>query len=130
MISNQIHEAFHAKLRQKALATFGSTVISTWPKPIDDMDLSELANCFEAESKQENIWESVTHDWMIENINLLGATLQQYVQAFHHATYAQVGSDPAVYQNLMFMGLQNSVLFQEQIVAADLLPTLQANWGN
>jgi hypothetical protein len=64
-----IHEAFHAKLRQKALATFGTTVIANWPKPIDDMDLAELANCFETESKQENIWESVTHDWMIENIN-------------------------------------------------------------
>lgn len=124
-----IHEAFHAKLRQKALATFGTTVISTWPKPIDDMDLSELANCFEAESKQENIWDNVTHDWMVENINLLGTSLQQYVQTFYHATYAAVGSDPTVYQDLMYMGLQNCTLFQEQIVSAGLLPTIQANWG-
>ena len=104
-------------------------MISTWPKPIDDMDLSERAIFFEAESKQENIWESVTHDWMVENINLLGASLQQYVQTFYHATYAAVGSDPAVYQNLMYMGLQNCTLFQEQIVAAGLLPTVTAAWG-
>lgn len=51
---------------------------------IHDMDLSELATYFESESKRENIWESVTHDWMIENINLLGTSLQQYVQAFYH----------------------------------------------
>ena len=124
-----IHEAFHAKLRQKALATLGSTVIATWPKPIDDMDLSQLATYFEQESKAENLWESVTHDWMVENIDLKGASLQQYVQTWYHATYAQAGSDPTVYQDLMYMGLQNSTLFQEDVVAKGLLPTVTANWG-
>ncbi len=50
------------------------------------MDQSEPATRFEQESKQDNIWDSVTHDWMAENIGLLGASLQQYVQTFYHAT--------------------------------------------
>jgi len=111
------------------MATFGSTVIATWPKSIDDMDLSELATYFEAESKQENIWESVTHDWMVENIDLLGASLQQYVQTWYHATYTEVGSNPTIYQDLMYMGLQTSPLFQEDVVAKGLLPTVTASWG-
>ena len=47
-----------------------------------------LVNYFKQESKQENIWKSVTHDWMIENINLRGASLHQYIQTFYHAAYA------------------------------------------
>ena len=66
---------------------------------------------------------------MVENINLPGPSLQQYVQAFYQDTYAAVGRAPTVYQDLMYMGLQNSTLFQEQIVTTGLSPTLQANWG-
>ena len=129
LASTFIHEAFHAKLRQKALAIFGSTVIASWGTPIDDMDLSELANYFEQESKAENIWESVTHDWMVQNIDQLGASLQQYVQTWYHATYAAIGSNPTVYQDLMYMGLQNSTMFQEDVVSKGLLPSVTASWG-
>lgn len=58
LASIMIHEAFHAKLRQKALETFGEATIAQWPKPIDDMTLSELASYFEADSKADNIWEA------------------------------------------------------------------------
>ncbi|TDW96836.1 hypothetical protein [Dinghuibacter silviterrae] len=115
-----IHEAFHARLRQKALETFGSSVISAWPQPIDDMDLSELATYFEAESKSVNIWESVEHDWMVANIASLATSLEQFVQTYYKATYAAVGSDLAPYEALMYMGLQNSTLYQEEVVGKGL----------
>ena len=45
------------------------------------------------------------------------------------ATYAQVGSDPTEYQDLMYIGLQTSTLYQEEIIAKGLQPAVQANWG-
>ena len=93
------------------------------------MDLAELANCFEAESKQENIWESVTHDWMVNNIAQLATSLEQFVQTWYKSTYAAVGSDPTTYQYLMYMGLQNSTLYQEEVAAKGLQPSVTAAWG-
>lgn len=49
--STFIHEAFHAKLRQKALEVFGSTEIQNWPKAIDDMTLKELSDYVEINAK-------------------------------------------------------------------------------
>jgi hypothetical protein len=120
LASTFIHEAFHAKLRQKALAVFGQAAINQWPKPIDDMDLSELANYFEAESKAQNIWESVEHDWMVDNIDALATSLEEFVQTYYSATYASVGSNIQAYEALMYMGLQGSTLYQEQVVATGL----------
>lgn len=120
LASTFIHEAFHAKLRQKALAVFGQAAINQWPKPIDDMDLSELANYFEAECKAQNIWESVEHDWMVDNIDALATSLQEFVQTYYSATYASVGSNIQAYEALMYMGLQGSTLYQEQVVATGL----------
>ena len=129
LASTFLHEAFHAKLRQKALETFGEAAINTWPTPIDDMDLTQLANCFEAESKSQNIWESVEHDWMVNNIDQLGAALQQYVKTFYSATYASVGPDLTPYEDLMYMGLQGCTLYQEDVTANGLQALFQANWA-
>jgi hypothetical protein len=116
LASTFIHEAFHAKLRQRALQTFGEATIDKWPTPIDDMTLAQLATYFESESKSENIWESVEHDWMVENIGEMAASLEDFVQTFYHSTYAQVGAGLAPYEDLMYMGLQNSTLYQEEVV--------------
>jgi hypothetical protein len=129
LASTFLHEAFHAKLRQKALETFGEAAINTWPEPIDDMDLTQLANCFEAESKSLNIWENVEHDWMVNNIDQLGTALQQYVKTFYSATYASVGPDLAPYEDLMYMGLQGCTLYQEDVIANGLQALFQTNWA-
>lgn len=129
LASIMIHEAFHAKLRQKALEVFGEATISQWPKPIDDMTLSELASYFEANSKADNIWEATEHDWMVNNIAQLAASLEQFVQTFYPTTYAQVGSAIEPYEALMYMGLQTSTLYQEQVVASGLSASFQAYWG-
>ncbi len=34
-----------------------------------------------------------------------------------------------IYQDLVYMGLQTSTFYQEEIIAKDLQPTVQANWG-
>jgi len=128
LASTFIHEAFHAKLRQKALETFGEAAISQWPTPIDDMTLSQLATYFEAESKSENIWESVEHDWMVDNINDLATSLQEFVQIFYPTTYAQTGSSLAPYIALMYMGLQTSTIYQEAVVAQGQQATVENYW--
>jgi hypothetical protein len=129
LASTFIHEAFHAKLRQKAIETFGETAISSWPRPIDDMDLAELATYFEAEAKSTNIWESVEHDWMVANISSLATSLEQFVQTYYKATYTAVGSDLAPYEALMYMGLQGSMLYQEEVVGKGLDSTFTAYRG-
>lgn len=129
LASIMIHEAFHAKLRQKALETFGEATIAQWPKPIDDMTLSELASYFEADSKAGNIWEATEHDWMVNNIADMATTLQEFVATFYPTTYAAVGSSLTPYQDLMYMGLQTSTLYQEQVVAPGQQAALQAAWG-
>jgi hypothetical protein len=129
LASTMIHEAFHAKLRQKAIETFGEAAISQWPIPIDDMTLAELASYFEADSKANNTWESVEHDWMVNNIAQLATSLEQFVQTFYVSTYASVGSNIAPYEALMYMGLQNSTLYQEQVVATGKQATFQQYWA-
>lgn len=120
LASTFIHEAFHAKLRQKAIETFGEIAISQWPKAIDDMTLAELASYFEAESRSQNVWESVEHDWMVANISDLATSLEQFVQTYYKATYAAVGSDLAPYEAPMYMGLEGSTLYQEDVVGKGL----------
>jgi hypothetical protein len=124
-----IHEAFHAKLRQKALETFGEATIAQWPKPIDDMTLAELASYFEADAKANNIWEATEHDWMVNNIAQLATSLEQFVQTFYPTTYAGVGSSILPYEALMYAGLQNSTLYQEQVVAQGLQNSFQQYAG-
>jgi hypothetical protein len=72
-------------------------------------------------------WESVEHDWMVNNIDQLDAALQQYVKTFYHATYDGVDSDLASYADLMYMGLQNCTIYQEDVTSEGLLVTCQAN---
>ena len=126
LASTFIHEAFQAMIRQQALAVFGEQAISQWPTPIHNMTLSQLASYFEAESKAANIWESVEHDWMVDNITALSTSLQEFVQTFYQSTYKNVGSALAPYEALMYMGLQNSPLYQEQVVTTGL----QASFEN
>jgi len=128
LASTFIHESFHAKLRQKALETFGTVAISEWPEPIDDMTLSELESYFEQNAKSSNIWESVEHDWMVNNIDQMATSLQEYVQTFYQTTYASVGDSLAPYEALMYMGLQNSTLYQEEVVETGKVNSFQTYW--
>ena len=129
LASTFIHEAFHAKLRQKALETFGELAISKWPTPIDDMTLSELASYFEADAKAANVWESVEHDWMVTNIAQLGTSLEEYVQTYYKSTYGSVGDSLAPYEALMYMGLQNSTLYQEEVVDKGIDNEFKVYWA-
>ena len=128
LASTFIHEAFHAKLRQKALETFGEAPISQWPTSIDDMTLAQLATYFESESKSNNIWQSVEHDWMVENISQLATALQDFVRAYYKTTYASVGDSLAPYEALMYMGLEGSVFYQEEVVEKGLDSNFKIYW--
>ena len=130
LASTFIHEAFHAKLRQLALATFGEQAISQWPIPIDNMTLAQLESYFEQDAKAANIWESVEHDWMVTNIDQLAASLESFVQAYYATTYASVGSGIVPYEALMYMGLQNSTLYQEQVTNNGLQAAYQTDCAN
>jgi hypothetical protein len=129
LAATMIHEAFHAKLRQKAVAAFGQAAINQWPTPIDDMTLNQLATYFEAEAKTDNMWETVEHDWMVDNISDMATALQEFVQTFYPTTYAQVGSALAPYIALVYMGLQDSTLYQEQVVDTGQQATVESYWG-
>ena len=125
LASTILHEAFHAKLPQKVFSY--EALIESWPTPIDDMDLAQLANCFEAESKSQNIWESVEHDWMVNNIDQLGLALQQYVKTFYASTYATVGP---IYpwRGPDVAGLQGCTA-DEDVASKGLQATFQAAWA-
>lgn len=129
LASTFIHEAFHARLRQKVLETFGTAIVDAWPKPIYDMTLSELASYFELESKDYNIWDNVEHDWMVNNISTLATSLQQFVQTYYKSTSAAVGDSLAPYEALMYMGLQDATLYQEEVVDKGLEPIFTAYRG-
>jgi hypothetical protein len=112
-----IHEAFHAELFLKIQQSFGGQDFSKWPKPIADMDLQELMNYFEQESKDKNIWNSVQHDWMVNHLDLMAGYLRNYVSAYYPSIYNNINSlnlglEP--YQSLMYRGLEKSTLFKEK----------------
>jgi hypothetical protein len=130
LASTFIHEAFHAKLRQKALETFGELAVSQWPLPIDNMTLSELATYFEENAKSDKIWEGVEHDWMVNNIADMAASLQEYVQTYYKSTSASVGDSLQPYEALMYMGLQNATLYQEEVVDKGLDAQFVKFWGD
>ena len=65
---------------------------------------------------------------MVDNITQMATCLQNFVQTFYPGTYAQVGSDLAPYIALIYMGLQNSALYQEQVVATGQEATVEAWW--
>lgn len=68
LASSFIHEAFHAKLHQKAIELLGTDEIQNWPKDINDMTLSELATYFQQSAITKNVWNSIGHDWMVNHV--------------------------------------------------------------
>lgn len=116
LASTFIHEAFHAKLRQKALEVFGTSVISTWPKAIDDMDLAELERYFQIEAQKSNYWEAIGHDWMINHINTLAESIREYVQVNYPSGYSQIGSNLDKYKGLAYKGLEETSLYQTEVI--------------
>ena len=107
-----IHEAFHAKLRQKAIELIGSSNIATWPKNIDDMTLQELSGYFYTETVNNQTWNAIAHDWMVNNISSCAHYLQNFVQKYYPNDYnLPNGSDPDTYIAFFYQGLQNSSYF-------------------
>ena len=125
-----IHEAFHAKLRQMALATFGTDNVAAWPTPIDNMTLAQLLNYYEAAAKANQSWNYIGHEWMTANIDSLATSLQEFVQTFYPSTADSIGTAAglAPYEALMYMGLQGTTLYQEQVVNTGLSASFQNYW--
>ncbi len=112
-----IHEAFHAQLFLKSQQMFGNQDLAKWPTPINEMDLNELMNYFEQNSKSNNIWESVNHDWMVNNLDIMSQKLQNYVSIYFPAISSEINSmnlGLVPYQSLMYKGLEKSILFKEK----------------
>jgi len=93
------------------------------------MTLTQLETYFEAEAKAGNIWETIEHDWMVNNIADMATALQEFVQNFYTSIYASVGSDLAPYIALCYIGLQESTLYQEQVVATGQQATVESYYG-
>jgi hypothetical protein len=117
LASTFIHEAFHARLRQKALQTFGTDVISNWPIQIDDMTLSQLADYFKTYSIANGTWNNVGHDWMLNNISELTKAIREFVRVNYLETFAninnQYGTSMDPYKALAIMGLDESQFYEE-----------------
>ena len=77
-----------------------------------------------------NVWESVEHDWMVDNIATLAGTLQSFVQTYYISTYATVSSSLLPYETLMYLGLQVSPIYTEQVVKTGLANQFQTYWGD
>jgi hypothetical protein len=103
-----IHEAFHAKLRQVALANFGTDNVAAWPTPIDNITQAQLLNYYEAAAKANQAWNYIGQEWMTANIDSLAASLQEFVQTFYPSTADSVGPGLAPYEALIYMGLQRT----------------------
>lgn len=114
LASTFIHEAFHAKLRQKAIALLGSDEIATWPKNIDDMTLSELAHYFQLSGEKTTSWNAIGHDWMVNNLDEMAVSIREFVQTYYSTTYSTVGSDLTPYRALAIMGLKGSKFYDEE----------------
>jgi hypothetical protein len=120
MASTYIHEAFHAKLRQYAFATFGVSAVENWPDSIDDLTLKELSDYVEYYAKQGNIWEGIVHEWMVNHIDQMENSIHEFVQTHYPYVYSQVGAGSNAYRALAFMGLSGTVLYQEKIISQGL----------
>ena len=115
LASTFIHEAFHAQLFLKAQQTFGTQDFSRWPKPINDMDLQELMNYYEQNSKDKNIWNSTQHSWMLNHLEQMAQQLQNYVSSIYPTTFntnMSLGLKP--YLDLMYKGLNNTTIYEEK----------------
>lgn len=116
LASTFMHEAFHAKLRQKALAVFGAQDIQNWPKNIEDMTLAELASYVEINAKSKNIWDGIMHDYMVNHINEMAILIQNFVFKGYPDKYALTNGDIEQFKALAFMGLQGSNFYKEKVV--------------
>lgn len=112
-----IHEAFHAKLRQKAFELLGTDVISKWPKNIDDMTLRELSIYFYDYTSQNGTWNIIGHQWMIENIETCASYLRDFIQQFYPFIYVDAGSDLKNYIALFYQGLEDVPCYSGDIIA-------------
>jgi hypothetical protein len=111
-----IHEAFHAKLRQKAFELIGSDNIATWPKNIDDMTLQELTKYFYDNTTANHSWDALGHDWMANNINICANDLKSFVQKYYPTQYGNIGgNDLNNYIAFFYMGLENSNFYSSSL---------------
>lgn len=109
------HEAYHANLLQHAVSTFGTIIISSWPKSINDMTLKELSAYVDATSAGSGPWVLATHEFMANNIELMALGLRNYVQINHPNTYAQIGDDMENYRSLALMGLEETKYWDTEV---------------
>lgn len=114
LASTFIHEAFHAKLRQKAIALLGSDEIATWPENIDDMTLSKLAHYFQLSGEKDTKWNDIGHDWMVNNLDEMAISIREFVQTYYSTTFLAVSSDLKPYRALAIKGLSGSKFYDEQ----------------
>lgn len=110
------HEAYHAQLQQFAIATFGTTNISNWPKQINDMTLQELISCVDKTATSNPSWTNATHQFMAYNNDIMAVGLRDFVQANYPQTYNQIGSEITKYNYLSLMGLEETSLYKTQIL--------------
>jgi len=107
LASTFIHEAFHAKLRQKILAVFGSIEISAWPTPINDMTLKELAAYLESGSHPSNL-QAIMHEYMADHISFMKNALQNFVMKGYPALYSSISDPNTSFRDLALQGLEDT----------------------
>lgn len=106
-----LHEAFHANLMQRAYQVFGNGAVNTWVKKPGEMSLNELIDVFE-EKVAGTTLETVHHEYMAKNINIIVAGLKEFAQK-HDSNY--LNYDEYDYQGLAWEGLRKSRYFIENV---------------
>lgn len=87
------------------------------------MTLNELETYYQMSATSNNLWNNIGHDWMVENINSIANSFREYIQNFYNQTYAAAEAyttaldflDP--YRAVMYMGLQGSQFYQDEVVS-------------
>jgi len=112
LASTFIHEGFHAMLAQKAIAVFGSMDVASWPKPINDMTLQELAEYVENHAKDLGVWNGAMHDYMATHIDQMQEAMTSFIHSNYPTTFSSVGSTDI--RDLCLMGLEGTTFFKSQ----------------
>jgi hypothetical protein len=127
LAKTMIHEAFHAKLRQKALALLGDVEVAKWPTNINDMTLKELSDYFYKSCYEKGVWNSVGHDWMVNNLDLMVASLKEFVNTNYTTTSNTIGNDMNPYITLCLLGLEESPFFKDEMIKRNITDAMRGS---
>ena len=107
LASTILHEAFHANLLNKVFTTFGETYTNMSAILINDMTLKELVSYVQLSVNGNVSWYHPMHNFMANNIGMLENGIRNFVAQNYPTLFASISSNPNVFRDLAFMGLES-----------------------